>query len=123
MATLEVVSDGFQAQIDVHDPNPCVCTSMLHTRCRRACLRQGERGEGLTLADYGVDSYGNAFSVETGMYLPFSARVETAELTVQTLLCAEGLRRALPPMSLPRMQWRSRDSDSDKRPVSLDPGR
>jgi|EP01043_Picozoa_sp_COSAG02_P028688 hypothetical protein len=49
-------------------------------------LDSGERGEGLNLADYGADQYGNAFSVETGMFLPFSARVETAKLTVQTLL-------------------------------------
>ena len=38
-------------------------------------LDSGERGEGLNLADFGADQYGNAFSVETGMVLPFKARV------------------------------------------------
>ena len=38
------------------------------------------------VADFGADRYGNAFSVETGMFLPFAARVATAKLTVQTLL-------------------------------------
>lgn len=49
-------------------------------------LDAGQRGEGLNLADYGADRYGNAFTVETGMFLPFESRVATAKLVVQTLL-------------------------------------
>ena len=49
-------------------------------------LDAGQRGEGLNLADYGADRYGNAFTVETGMFLPFESRVATAKLVEQTLL-------------------------------------
>jgi hypothetical protein len=63
-------------------------------RCGRGSvfwLDSGERGEGLNLADFGADQLG-AFSIETGMFLPFAARVKTAKLTVQTLLNVFGER-------------------------------
>lgn len=50
------------------------------------CRDAGHRGEGLNLADFGADQYGPAFTVETGMFLPFASRVRTAKLVVQTLL-------------------------------------
>ena len=37
-------------------------------------------------ADFGAEQYGPAFTVETGMFLPFASRVRTAKLVVQTLL-------------------------------------
>ena len=42
-------------------------------------LDSGERGEGLNLADFGADQYGNAFSVETGQHLSCILRTFNAK--------------------------------------------
>ena len=61
----------------------CDCTGLKRPL---GCRDAGHRGEGLNLADFGADQYGPAFTVETGMFLPFASRVRTAKLVVQTLL-------------------------------------
>lgn len=46
-------------------------------------LNPQQRGEGLNLADFAANTYGLAFTIETGMELPFAERVHTAKIVVQ----------------------------------------
>eukprot|EP01052_Picozoa_sp_SAG31_P011374 SAG31_NODE_642_length_13301_cov_14.143084_5_plen_77_part_00 len=60
--------------------------SVINGGVRLRRLDAGKRGEGLNLADFGADQYGPAFTVETGLFLPFQSRVRTAKLVAQTLV-------------------------------------
>ena len=46
-------------------------------------LNPQQRGEGFNLADFAAQTYGLAFTIETGMELPFAERVHTAKIVVQ----------------------------------------
>ena len=46
-------------------------------------LNPQQRGEGLNLADFAAHTYGLAFTIETGMALPFAERVHTAKIVAQ----------------------------------------
>lgn len=57
-------------------------------------LEAAVRGEGLNLVDYAAHEYGPAFTVETGMRLPFEQRVHTAIGVAQAAVRAFEQRHA-----------------------------
>lgn len=57
-------------------------------------LEAAVRGEGLNLADYAAHDYGPAFTVETGLRLPFQERVRVATTVAQAAIRAFEQRHA-----------------------------
>ncbi len=57
-------------------------------------LEAAVRGEGLNLVDYAAHTYGPAFTVETGMRLPFEERAQTSMRVAQAAIRVFGQRYA-----------------------------
>jgi hypothetical protein len=49
-------------------------------------LEAAVRGEGLNLVDFAADAYGPAFTIETGMRLPFEQRVRASMAAAQAAI-------------------------------------
>ncbi len=64
-------------------------------------LNPQQRGEGLNLADFAAHTYGLAFTIETGMELPFAERVHTAKIVVQKAVEVFARRHAGCPSATP----------------------
>ena len=64
-------------------------------------LNPQQRGEGLNLADFAAKTYGLAFTIETGMALPFAERVHTAKIVAQKAVEVFDRRHAGCPSATP----------------------